>query len=159
MFRQVKEIVVSNAVLATTQLLMLRGNRTDSKESQFANALAPIVVSELGRTIDFKALQLLKASAGIAIVPAGIVASPFAFKGYIQRHIALVPVYVTPEGLFTQLKAFVVSNAVLATVTVIARGNTTAVKEAQLKNALPPILVTVAGIEILVRPLEANAFM
>ena len=48
--------------------------------------------------------------------------------------------------MFKQVKAFVVSKAVLSTAAALVMENTTDVKEAQVSNAVAPILVTAAGI-------------
>ena len=82
-----------------TAAVLVRGNTTDVKEAQVSNAVAPtdvtlagmtmlvrpdclnaltpIDVSELGRSIVFKAAQPSKELAEILVVPAGIVTSPF----------------------------------------------------------------------------------
>ena len=59
--------------------------------------------------------------------------------------------------MFKQVKALVVSKAVLETAAVLVRGNTTDVKEAQVSNAVAPTDVTLAGMTMLVRPDCLNA--
>ena len=59
--------------------------------------------------------------------------------------------------MFKQVKAPVVSNAVLSTVAVLKGGNAAVVKEAQLANAEALIVVTAAGIAIDTRTDDSNA--
>jgi hypothetical protein len=51
----------------------------------------------------------------------------------------------------------VLANAVLSTAVALVWGNTTDDKKAQLANTLAPIVVTVAGMEMDVIPVLANA--
>jgi hypothetical protein len=99
-------------VLSTAAVLVM-GNTTDVKEAQesnaevpilvtaagiaiasrplFANAFPPIDVSELGRSIDVKAVQPSKALFGIVVQPAGTVTSPLPSGGYMQGQVNLEP--------------------------------------------------------------------
>jgi hypothetical protein len=83
----VKETQLSNApesIVATAAGIAIEVN------PELANALAFIVISELGRSTDCKAEQPLNASIGTACVPAGIDTWPFA--GSIkQAHFGMLP--------------------------------------------------------------------
>ena len=65
---------------------------------------------------------------------------------------------MTVGVLFKQLKAFELSNAVLSTIAVLVRGNTTEDSELQSLKAARPIVVAVAGMGILVRPVLLKAY-
>jgi hypothetical protein len=85
--------VVKDAQLANAEApieVTPAGIAMDSRPDPI-KAEAPIDVSELGSSIVFKARQPKKALAGILVVLAGIVTSPFASGVIRQAHVGFGP--------------------------------------------------------------------
>lgn len=118
----------------------------DSREVQSANALSPIVVTELGITKDAKAVQDLNAALPIVVTELEI-STEVKAEQYAN---ADPPIVVTELGISIEVKAVQSSKDPLPIVS--TEFGIVMLANVQLRNANSPMLVTLVGITEFLHP-------
>ena len=119
---------------------------TVSRAVHSVNAFVPIVVTELGISIDFKAVQLQNALLFIVVTELGI---SIDFKA-VQKVNASTPIVMTELGISIEVKALQPEKDELPIL--VTELGIVILVNVQLRNAYAPMLVTLVGITEFLHP-------